>query len=658
MKIRRTLLCLISAVLLALTLLPCTVSAAGEDEKPVIIIDPGHGGMDGGTTAGIRYEKTYNLIISQYLRDILTEHGGFEVYMTREDDSTDIKFLPRALYIVEHDADLLLSLHCNSSEVAYASGVLAITSVIEPYSAFDLGGDILARISEKTGLKNRGVETRHDTGDSLGVYYWNSEKQWDMPGASYLKTVSDYFSMNTWSSKFGVPSLIVEHGYLSNSTDREIIVKDENLRKFAEAEAEALIEYYYGHTHTFPAEKTVDFPSSCSLTGTKSYRCTVCGLKAETEPLPAAPDAHFYRQSASMRATCGKDGFIEYTCQISHNLNDKGYPTTVHSYTDVLPMKEHAYRVTEDIAAGHGVDGRHTEYCDNCGDTVTTTTPGEPHTYEKSGETAPSCTEKGSITYKCTGCDLTYSEEIPETGHSPDGNGVCTVCGSGSETAETAAETETQADETQADPSSETASDAEHEHLYFETARTEPTCTADGTVVSVCDSCGDEKTEVIPAIGHDLITSMDTPASCEKEGFYRARCMRCREEITEKHPALGHRYEVESESKDEIVKICRRCGSRITETVTRRNPLTSPLIIGVCVIVALQAVLLGVMAVHRKKTHKPLKPGDNDMEDDGIGDITEEAVEEESGIEEKGSDISEESDTEGKNNDTEEDSME
>ncbi|MBQ2120442.1 MAG: hypothetical protein II197_05745, partial [Peptococcaceae bacterium] len=46
---------------------------------------------------------------------------------------------------------------------------------------------------------------------------------------------SDYFSINTWGSKFGVPSLIVEHGYLSNSGDRALMDQDETLRKIAEA---------------------------------------------------------------------------------------------------------------------------------------------------------------------------------------------------------------------------------------------------------------------------------------------------------------------------------------------------------------------------------------------------------------------------------------
>ncbi len=545
----------------------CTVAVSSVDiEKPVIILDPGHGGADAGTTSGIRYEKTYNLIIAEHLRDLLLDHGGFEVYMTREDDDSFPKFLPRALLIVEHNADLLLSLHCNSATVDYSNGVLAITSVIEPYSAFELGEDILKRISDATGLKNKGVETNLDTGDSLGVYYWNSEKNWDMPGASYLKTVSDYYSMNTWSSKFGVPSLIVEHGYLSNPGDRAIIDKDENLLKIAQAEAEALIEYYYGHTHSYTAEKVVDFPSNCSINGTKSYHCTECGIKKDTEALPPEPEAHYFRQSASKLASCTEDGFIEYVCQISYNLNDKGYTTPVHTHSEVLPKKEHAYKVIS--------------------------------------ETPPTCTEEGSTTLSCSLCGCTHTEAVPPLGHTADENGSCVTCGSGS-SADAPAET----------TPPETVSENGCVHEFEEVSRTAPSCETDGILTSVCTLCGEERSEITEsAWGHDYIVSLDTPASCEKDGYYRARCHRCGNELTGTRPATGHSYDVTSETEDEISLVCRVCGHGTTEQKERRNIsdiLTSPLFLVIAAVVVLQAVLLIGLNLYRRKVHKTRIPANN-----------------------------------------------
>ena len=59
-------------------------SVQGE-EQPVVILDPGHGGIDGGAEANNLIEKDINLAIALNLRDFLSVQG-FRVIMTREDD--------------------------------------------------------------------------------------------------------------------------------------------------------------------------------------------------------------------------------------------------------------------------------------------------------------------------------------------------------------------------------------------------------------------------------------------------------------------------------------------------------------------------------------------------------------------------------------------
>lgn len=54
-------------------------------QRPTIILDPGHGGVDGGAQANGVSEKEVNLAISLQLRDLLSAQG-FRVIMTREDD--------------------------------------------------------------------------------------------------------------------------------------------------------------------------------------------------------------------------------------------------------------------------------------------------------------------------------------------------------------------------------------------------------------------------------------------------------------------------------------------------------------------------------------------------------------------------------------------
>ena len=326
--------------------------AAGEDDGvPVIVIDPGHGGYDGGATSGIRYEKEYDLLIAKYLRDELIADGRFKVALTREGDDY-MKFLPRTLVGVEADADFILSIHCNSNTATYVNGAEVYISVVDEYNTYTLADMVLRGISNSVGIKYNKIEAKEDTGDSLGVYYWNAEKKWDMPGAWQLVQKSDFYSMLTWPAKFGIPAMILETGYLSNWNDRSIIDQDANLKKIAASIADSLAEFYFGHTHTYTAQKITVHPSNCSLTGTEAYRCTYCGLKKDTSSLPSSTE-HYWRQESSKAATCTSDGYINYVCQISYNLNDKGYTTPVHRHTETLSAKGHNYITYSDSQPSH-----------------------------------------------------------------------------------------------------------------------------------------------------------------------------------------------------------------------------------------------------------------------------------------------------------------
>lgn len=581
---------LIYYIILTLSL---PVFAESADEKIVIVLDAGHGGIDGGTDTGIRTEKEYNLLVTQYLYEELSADARFEVIMTRTDD-TYLKFLPRALVALENNADLLLSLHFNSNAATYVKGNMAYCSVIDRFDASALAGKLLDAISAAVPVERGNVEYVEDTGDSLGVYYWNAEKQWDMPGAWQLGTKSDYYSINTWASKFGIPSIIVEHGYLSNPDEAAVIDKDENLRAMAKAEAEAIVSYYTNHTHTFGDMQT-DFPSNCTLTGTASYRCTICGMKSGTVSLAAAPDGHYWRQTASSAANCTADGYAEFVCQIAYNLNDKGYPCDVHSYTETYPAAGHNYEVTEDVQAAHGVDGVHTEVCRNCGDTVSATTPGEPHSYTVTESTAPTCEEAGKTVYTCSVCGASYEETISPGGHSyeevspvsaaSEADGTvklrCTVCG----------------DE-------KTISEPACEHQY-DKEEIPPTCETAGKIIETCRLCGYVRVEEIPAAGHDYIRQMDVASTCSAAGFYKGKCSVCGDVVTENRPVLPHTYETVSETSGERVMRCTVCGEEYTQQ-TDAGGIASvlhkpavPVIIGVVVV---QLAVVGVIFLqHRKR---------------------------------------------------------
>ena len=98
--------------------LPTTAFAENKENKHIILIDPGHGGIDGGgKTKNGTIEKDINLDISLKLRDHLIEKG-YEVYMTREDDKElDTKkvndLTQRCKLKQETNCDIFISIHQN-----------------------------------------------------------------------------------------------------------------------------------------------------------------------------------------------------------------------------------------------------------------------------------------------------------------------------------------------------------------------------------------------------------------------------------------------------------------------------------------------------------------------------------------------------------------
>ncbi|MBQ4051953.1 MAG: N-acetylmuramoyl-L-alanine amidase [Oscillospiraceae bacterium] len=143
MKKRIRSLAAVSAILLAVALFffaagrlqeSITVSAI-QRERPVIVIDPGHGGMDGGAIgdSGV-VEKGINLAIALQLKELLSL-SGFDVIMTRESDislhdenisgireqkRSDIK--NRLKIMEEHEGALVVMIHQNQFSESKYSG--------------------------------------------------------------------------------------------------------------------------------------------------------------------------------------------------------------------------------------------------------------------------------------------------------------------------------------------------------------------------------------------------------------------------------------------------------------------------------------------------------------------------------------------------------
>ena len=81
-------------------------------------------------------------------------------------------------------------------------------------------------------------------------------------------------------------------------------------------------------------------------------------------------------------------------------------------------------------------------------------------------------------------------------------------------------------------------------HDFLETEIVDATCTEAGSITYTCSKCGTEKTEEIPALGHNYEVEVVAEPTCSKAGKQLLTCANCGDEYTEVLPKLAHTPEV------------------------------------------------------------------------------------------------------------------
>lgn len=187
-----------------------------------ILVDPGHGGYDGGAKcrdSGV-WEKELNLAVSLKVRDALV-HRGARVVMTRDTDvdlctpdrpATLTKkrqdMQNRIAIAEENGIDLLLSIHMNEYRARSESGPQVF------YRAGSEGGRLLA------GCLQEALITRLQ------------------PQKQRAAMAGDYFIL-----QLEAPSALVECGFISNPAEEKLLRSADYQARLAEAIAEGVTEY-------------------------------------------------------------------------------------------------------------------------------------------------------------------------------------------------------------------------------------------------------------------------------------------------------------------------------------------------------------------------------------------------------------------------------
>ena len=128
----------------------------------IVILDAGHGGKDPGAVRGSTQEKAINFkVLNEYAKEYFN-NSGIKVYYTRIDD-TLIPLSERAAFASQVEADLFISLHCNSSTSSAARGTSVYYSTTNKSKTESgltskiLANTLVNNLSKSLGTKNLGI---------------------------------------------------------------------------------------------------------------------------------------------------------------------------------------------------------------------------------------------------------------------------------------------------------------------------------------------------------------------------------------------------------------------------------------------------------------------------------------------------------------------
>lgn len=237
---------------------PAQSTPAGGSElpsatRPLVVIDPGHGGIDSGAEAanGIK-EKDIVLAFALKLQQLLVESGRFDVALTREDD-TFLRLEERVALARANKADLFISLHADSFQQPEIRGASVYT---RDENATDVLDKVLADNENKTDVI-AGFAVPRMAPEVVDILMDLMRREMRMQSYMAAQAIVHQLEPSVELRRFpvrqadffvlqapDVPSLLIELGFLSNATDIANLMQSDWQDRTANALARGISTYF------------------------------------------------------------------------------------------------------------------------------------------------------------------------------------------------------------------------------------------------------------------------------------------------------------------------------------------------------------------------------------------------------------------------------
>jgi N-acetylmuramoyl-L-alanine amidase len=215
--------------------------------RPIVLIDPGHGGRDPGAPgiSGTSREKDLTLAMASELADLLEQRGRVRVAMTREDDKY-LTLEQRAAIARRLHASLFLSLHMDSAPNPLAKGATV-------YSLSDVASSAeAAHFAEAENRADGALSSEPD--DSVRALLADVALREQMEisaglaerllrraeGRVELRPRPHQFAAFHVLRRAETPAVLVEAGYISNADDEAMLMTKEGRAPLVLALAQAV----------------------------------------------------------------------------------------------------------------------------------------------------------------------------------------------------------------------------------------------------------------------------------------------------------------------------------------------------------------------------------------------------------------------------------
>ncbi len=241
---------------------PSAAEAGSGDPRPVVVIDPGHGGLDPGASGVLgAVEKDVVLRFASALAAKLAVGDRYRVVMTRHDDSF-VSLSDRVRIARDADAALFISVHADTLSDGSVTGATV-------YTASDQASDAeAARVAAKENQADAaaGLDDAPKTADVSDILFDLTRRETRTYAHQFQRTLTGYWAkiarLNHNPERAAgfkvlqapdVPSVLLELGYLSSGQDARALESGEWRAKTVDGVASAVDTFFAGRGAPAPS---------------------------------------------------------------------------------------------------------------------------------------------------------------------------------------------------------------------------------------------------------------------------------------------------------------------------------------------------------------------------------------------------------------------